>query len=502
LLLLAGLLSACGSSTKEPAALVPPRALFYAEANLAPEGDQRAAVDALARKFPGSGNAGQRLGRLLDQGARQKGSKVSFSRDVEPWLGDKVAAFAGQPARGSGRTPGAALVATEDEQQALEAVQKQSGPGSEAEYQGVQYRRFSDGEVAGTLDGFLVLGEERGFRAAVDASKGDAPLESSERFKRALEGAATDRLGFVYVDPAAALSAVPSTRGQFLAPLRRAFRDPLVATASAESDALEATSLVPESQLAAFGLSGLANRGSALLDQMPGDSVAATGGPELGRQLGGVADLLASSFGGRAILEAGLRQQTGLDLQRDLLGWMGDYAVFARGRDVSSLGGALVVETKDPAATRRAISGLRAVIGRRSEGGELSVGRLAVRGADAGFSVRKRGLRAPIDVFLRDDRFVVAYGAGAAAQAIRPSSRLEDNSQFTQAAAGLGPGFNVSTFLSVPGALRLAEGAGASRDPDFVRARPYFEPLGALVGATKPADAGRLETRFRLAVPG
>ncbi|MDQ3587635.1 MAG: DUF3352 domain-containing protein [Actinomycetota bacterium] len=503
-LLAAGLLAGCGSGTEQPAALAPAQALFYGEVNLTAPGGQKAAVDALARKFPGSGSAGQRLGALIDDGLRDGDAKVSFERDVKPWLGDKAAFFASRPpGGGSGDTPVAALVAAKDEEKALATVQKEEGQGTEAEYEGVKYRRFGDKDsVATTLDGYLVLSNELGLKALVNASKNsDRTLESSERFKRALEGRPEDRLGFAYVDAASALDAVPSAQAQLLAPFRRALRDPLVVTATAQSDALEITSETPESLLSVLGVAGLGSKGTNLIGKLPGDSLFASGGPELGRQLAAGIKLGASSFGGPAILEQALRQRTGLDLQRDVLAWMGDYGIFVRGQDRGSLGGALVVESKDPAATRRAIAGLRRILRGQGRSG-ARIGRLGIRGADAGFTVTVDDLPAPFNVFLKSDRFVVAYGNAAASRAINPRGTLEDDSTFSQATGSLGGGYVVNTYASVPAALRLAKGLGATRGSGYQQAMPYLTVLGALVGAAKPGGDGKLESKFRLTVPG
>jgi len=503
-LLAAALVAGCGSGAKQPATLTPASALFYGEVELDPEGGQKAAVDALARKFPGSGDAGQRLSRLIEDSLREKDAKISFENDVKPWLGDRAAFFATNPGR-AGPTqdsPAAALIATEDEEAALSTVQKSQGQGTEAEYEGVEYRRFGGSdEVAGVIDGYLVLSNERGLKAVVDAQNNDRALESSDRFKRALEGQPKERLGFSYVDVRAAFDAVPSSQAQFLAPFRRAFRDPVVATATAQPDALEVTSKTPESSLSALGLAGLGSQGSDLIGRLPGDSIFATGGPDLGRQLNAGVDLAASSVGGRAILEQGLRARTGLDLQQDILGWMGDYGLFVRGQDQRSLGGALVVESTDPAATRRAIAGFQRIL-RSQAGSDLRIGRLGVRGAEAGFTLNSSDLPRPVNVLLADDRFVVAFGDEAANAAIDPQGTLAGEPDFSQAQRSLGSGYKVNAYASAPAALLLAEGLGAGSDSGFQRAKPYLTVLGALVGGAKPAGNGQLESKFRLTIPG
>ena len=494
----------CGIGQKQPATLAPASSLFYGEVELKPGGDQQAAVDALARKFPGSGDAGQRLSKVAEDALREEDSKISFEGDIKPWLGDTVALFASNPGGGGvdQDSPAAALVATTDEDAALATVQKSEGQGTERDYQGVTYRRFGDeDEVAAVIDGFLVLTNERGLRSIVDAKDNDRTLEGSDRFQQALDDQPKDRLGFAYVDARSAVDAVPPSQAQFLAPFRRAFREPVVATLTAQTDALELTSKTPESSIAALGVTGIGSKGSDLIGQLPGDSILATGGPDLGRQLSSAVDLAASSVGGRAILEQGLRARTGLDLQQDVLGWMGDFGLFVRGQSTSSLGGGHVVTSTDTAPTRREIAGFQRII-RSQAGSGVRVGRLGVRGADAGFTLNLSGLQGPVNVLLAGDKFVLAFGNEAATEAINPGDTLATEQNFKQASQSLGSGYNVSFYASVPAALILAEGSGASTDDGYQRAKPYLTVLGALVGAAKPAGGGQLESKFRLTIPG
>ena len=50
------------------------------------------------------------------------------------------------------------------------------------------------------------------------------------------------------------------------------------------------------------------------------------------------------------------QKQTGLDLRKDVLGWMGDAGVFVGGTTSADLGGALVIKTTDPAKTKRTMA--------------------------------------------------------------------------------------------------------------------------------------------------
>ena len=75
------------------AELVPAGAVIYGEATLKPEGDQKEAIDAILAKFPGGGQAGDRLKDLIEKALRESDAPVSFKEDIEPWLGDEAAFF-------------------------------------------------------------------------------------------------------------------------------------------------------------------------------------------------------------------------------------------------------------------------------------------------------------------------------------------------------------------------------------------------------------------------
>ena len=73
--------------------LVPAGSVIYGEATLKPEGDQKEAIDAILAKFPGGGQAGDKLKDLIEKGMRESDAPISFKEDIEPWLGDEAAFF-------------------------------------------------------------------------------------------------------------------------------------------------------------------------------------------------------------------------------------------------------------------------------------------------------------------------------------------------------------------------------------------------------------------------
>ena len=65
-------------------------------------------------------------------------------------------------------------------------------------------------------------------------------------------------------------------------------------------------------------------------------------------------DAFAGMAGGRDAIEQQFKAATGLDLQKDVIDWMGDFGIFVRGTSVSELDGALMVETDGRGGIRAA----------------------------------------------------------------------------------------------------------------------------------------------------
>lgn len=497
--LLAVSLAGCGASgTAEPAQIAPASSLVYGEATLKPEGDQKGAVDALMRKFPSGGQGG--VAALFDQGFRKSKSGLSYNKDIKPWLGDTAAFFGAGVGKKGQLSAGAALIATTDEQAAMDAVEKAAkGKARDATYQDVEYKRLERGSAAGIVEGNLVIGTERGFKVAVDATDGDkgTPLGDSEAYTKALDGAPEDRLAFMYVNGPRFADATRGTLGgAAAAPLARLLKEPYIVTADADPDAIEISSTLPPSLSRTF--LPIFGQGSDIIESLPGDAWGALGQPELGKTLDSYIDLFAASVGGRGVIEQQVRQATGLDVQRDITGWMGDFGAFVRGAKTAVLNGALVIETSDEAASQRALRVLQRQLTGNS--GDARVGRLTAPGGGDGFTVTDRSAPKPFHFFVRDDRVVVAYGDEAAADAVKADEPLSDAPGFDSAAGSLGDGYEVSTYVDVKPIVALAEASGAASDADWREAKPYLEPIGAIVGGTKE-EGGKLLSKVRVTVP-
>ena len=116
---------------------------------------------------------------------------------------------------------------------------------------------------------------------------------------------------------------------------------------------------------------------------------------------------------------------------KDVLDWMGDFGVFVRGTTVSTLDGALVVETSDEAASGRFLSALQRPCAERA------AARTSSRGAGGSPSGPPRSPK-PIQVFQQGGKVVFAYGDAAARDAVNPADKLGDSADFSAARDSLG----------------------------------------------------------------
>jgi hypothetical protein len=478
--------------------LAPAGAAFYGEATLKPEGDQKEAVDAILAKFPGGGQAGDKLEELIEHGLRESGAGITFGDDIEPWLGDEAAFFASGLAPSGQFRASAALIATEEEDRAQQALEKSAeGKITRRTYNDVEYMvDESQGEAnaAAVFDGFVVLGNEAGVKAAIDAGEGDSRLSDDDSFKNAVADAAADRLGLLYLNS----PELSKTIQQAGAPLPESFEqfldEPYVATLDADKDGVLFEATIPEELGKALTFFG---QGSELLTDMPADSWLALGQTDFGKLLDFYVEGFSGTLGGRDAIRQQFEAATGLDLERDVLDWMGDFAVFVRGTSVPELDGAVVIETTDEAASGRFIAAL-ARLAKSEAQGDVRIGPLAAPGGGDGFTATGSEIPKPIHVFQRDGRVVFAYGDAAAKDAVDAPDKLGDSPEFRATRDSLGD-YDVSFYLVMQPILQLVESGAVDTDADYQRAKPYLEAISALVGGTS-GDGDSLKSALKLVV--
>lgn len=469
--------SSGGSAGADPATAVPADSAVYIEAAVRPEGEQGDNARQLVERFVGA----DQLQQFLDEALQDSDTGQSYEKDIKPWLGERI---------GFGVTdldadePGfAGAIAVTDTEKAETFLGQDSQ--KKAEYEGTQLYQ-SDDTFAGVAGDFVAIADsEAGVKRIVDTIEGES-LAESERFEDAVDDLPEERLGALYIDTKAIgeLAAKdPDLDPAGAAVLKQLFgpdADPITAALTAEPDAATIEAQISSDALKALGPFST-GEAPELIRDVPADAWAVLGYSEVGKGLKDTLGLFAGALGGAA-LTGQLESQIGINLERDVFSWMGDLAVFVRGEDIATLGGAIVISVTDEGAAGSAIPKLIAAA--RKNGAPVQGADVA--GADEAYSVTVPG--APADVVLADggDRVVLAFGVPAAEDALDPSETIGDSGLYERAEGAL-DGIAPATIVDFSKALALIEQAAAG-DPDFAEARPYLEKLDLLAAGAESDD--------------
>jgi len=492
LVVLVLILSGCGDSgSGAPAAgLVPEDAAVYGTVTLDPKGDQESAVRDIAARFPGGDDLDAQIEKGLSEALREGG--LDYGEDVKPWIGEDATFFVSGVREDD--ADAAVVVEATDEDAARGAFEKAgSGKAKERSYEGTDYL-LEEETAFGVVEGHAVIGTEAALKAAVDTAESGDSIEDVERVDEALGRLPDDTLASVYFDGRKLLSAL-GPEGALLAPFVEVFDEPYVLGLSAESDAVVLDTTLPAA-LSAFAAPLLFGSGTDAVLDLPVDSFYAAGQPEVGKSISSLVDLFAAAAGGRERIDQQVRAETGLDLDKDILGWMGDLGAFASGTSLEELGAGAVIETKDPGTSRRTVEVLGR-LARREADADTTVGPLTLSGGGDGFSLESPELPDPVHVVQRGERVAIALGDESTQALLEPGETLGEDAGFNDAAERLGDGFEVANFLDVAPILELAESEGASADADYGEAKPYLEPFARLVAGTrKDGDVVLSRTRI------
>jgi Protein of unknown function (DUF3352) len=471
--------------------LVPEDAFVYANAWLDPSRNQKRAIRDLLEKFeraPTPDDAVNALVDLIDEGLAEVG--LTFEADVDPWLGRQVAFYASDV--DSSVPTLAALVETTDtgatQDMIDEVAARRDLEPQERTYEGVDYQFYAEEQLAtGFIGDFWVVATEGGFEASVDASEGQS-LADNDRFDRSTDRLTDDHLALFYFD-SARLVEIARESGDLTAEDLEVFsttglgeQEPTAGIFAATDDSLffEVASPVPEQVGSLLG----SVRAPGLIPELPGDSWFAFGAADIGDTVNDFLQAMAQADTPGidiGLIEEQLAIETGLDLQDDLLSWMGDVAVFVEGTGLLTLGGGLVIETTDPsvsAATVQKFGEYLAANGAPIVPAEVS--------GYEGFAIQIPGAPQPVNVLAGDEKVVAAYGSAATNDAIEPPVPLADSEAFERAADSLGTGYDASFWIDIDAITTLIEGVGAASDPTYTEeVKPWLDPLSHIVSGTK-----------------
>jgi hypothetical protein len=478
-----------GNPDADPAAVVPGSAPLYIEAVVKPEGDQKADLEALLEKVAKTDDVGAQLKKAIDDSLREEG--LSYDEDIEPWIGERAGLFVSSFAEDA---QGAAVMASEDTDKAIETLRKGADQAKERSYKDTTYYVDDDDSAFGAVGDYVVAGTEAGVKQVIDTNEGGEKLSDNENFKTT-DDEVGDGLAFVYADPGALINAVASGGGvdrAAVAPLRQILAGQGTKAIGASVNALSDAFEVETVSIGGRGSGTEGGDAAGALASAPSDAWLALGIGNVGGRLEDALQQI-SQVGALAganvdqVLEQ-LRQQAGLDVREDIIGWMGDAVIYLRGTSIADIGGALVVDSKDPEATQRGV----ARIARLLRGQGLPVESVTgVQGVDNGVSIRlEQGLK--LFLVTAGDKFVAAVGESTLESAINPSGTLADESAFKTASGKLGDGLKPVLYFDMQQALQLAEGVGAADDPDFQQALPYLRAFTSVVaGGQQEGDVGR-----------
>jgi hypothetical protein len=470
--------------------------MFYGNVFFNPSTRQKQALRDLLKRFPVAGTpdeAENALAEFLDRGLRE--FDLTFAKDIQPLLGRQMAIAVLPPYDADENdviddeeSGVIGYFGTTDAGRAMELVidaTEQAGVETkEGSYKGIDYRELPDGNVVGPVEGFLVLGDRAAdFRAAVDASQGES-LASSAQFKNAIASLPEDKVALTYfswpvaIDASVAAGQLPADAPARIPYLRGL--EPVAAAAYLRPDGL-----VVQAAARTGGEDSRADPGA--IADLPGDAWAAAGVHDLGGTIGRLLPEVQRAFG--SFLGAGLALQfqsfTGLELQADVLSWMGDAAWFLRGSD--AVEGGVAIETKNP---ERSIDAVERLGGRLQERGfPLNVETFGPRGAS--LTLVDRAIPEFVQVVANRERVWFTYG-NETAERIEGNSTLEDGDTFQAAESAL-EDFSMTGFLDVQVLIGVVERTyerdhGSLPSTYVAEVKPNLEPLSYVVLGTRTLD--------------
>ena len=194
--------------------------------------------------------------------------------------------------------------------------------------------------MAGVVGDYVVTGTERAFRTVVDTVKdgGDTIADNGD-YQEGLKALGTDdALGTAYVSTEGVLNAlgrsggIPAAQlGQIRQQLAQVGGSSTVVKLAPSSDSITL-------EVATLGLkqgSSTSDAATTALTGLPGDAWLGVGLPHIGDSLGQALQqgMQAAATAGQNLDSQlqGIQQALGIDIQGDLLSWMGDGGLFASG---------------------------------------------------------------------------------------------------------------------------------------------------------------------------
>lgn len=502
-LLVAGCGGGSGGGSGAPASMVPQNVPFYLEANLAPGVKTSEELDELADTVLGINDVSSFIGeKVEDEVTLSKGETFDYESEIEPWIGEKGGLYLQEYDGGEFHDAGIVLETTNvgEAEEIFETRNEESPePSEEGEFKGHRYWTTNDGEGAlGFIGDFLAYGETRAdFEEMVTTSEGDESLGESEKFKSAMEAAPDEGVGALYVDIGGLIEEARSSfDAETEAGLSLLGIEPREATAVA--------TLVPHSEQVELDFTTNVTRAAesggdaaAQLEALPATAVLGFAEPEFGKAFGeGLHEFSEQGVPGQ--FEPGefesVFEQLGINFE-SLGESLGAISGFVEGSTARNLRGAVMVETSGEGEAKDLVTKIGLVL--RASG---NAGVTAIKGELAGFSVRSPDLEQPVIIGASGSKIVIAYGAKAAAQALRKQTKtLGTTADFEAAKAALGSS-PINVFVDGGPALKLVDAMIPIDEREgFDEAKPYLRKI-AYAALGSEAKDGVTSTKLIIGV--
>jgi len=505
-------LAACGDDESsedvgdlgpDPATMAPADAPFYAEAVVRPEGAMLDDFNSAFGTLLGTEDPSAMLRDQIEQELADSEEGVSYSEDIEPWLGARVGGFVTEVDPSGEKAEGAAIAAVTDAEAAQTFIDEQAEsaeqPLTDAEYNGVSYKVDSEeGSAVGINGDFLIAGTEQGLKDAVDAGAGDS-LAESETATTAREEIPDNSLFSAFVDTAAAIDLIESS-GEFTPEQLKSFQSQIEGYSEGP---VNFWGVVEESTMSLAASAPAPPEGgepSELLSTFPADAWLAFAAPDVGQQIqasldqfkaGFQAGLQSSGTGLNVDPIAEINKATGIDVERDL-GSIGDVGGFVQGTSLLGIGGGLVLETDDEQAASQAVDRLAMALQNQRE--------VQVTPSDTGFTLQVAGAPIGAEVRVEDGKVVLAGGGATVDDVLEPAETLDGSDRFNTAQDALGDDLTAAFFLDFAPVVSLIESTGAATsDPSYQMAKPYLDRLDYVVAGSK-LDGDRTSAAFVVGV--
>lgn len=556
---LMGALAGCGSSSSpgssaDPASVIPEGAALFASATVRPSGSLKSAAETDGKDLTHQADPYLRLlGALQTPGSPQ----LNYTRDVAPWLGLSAGVYLSSlgstgplvslleqsllggsssaatsfPFSSSGEQ-GALVLDTSDSSKADSFLKTQAGHAGahSTSYRGISYQATSGGVAFALVDRLAVIGSESAVHSVIDTSLGGASLARSSGYSKLLAKAPTGVLAHIYSDPTA-LGSSPSPGGAganasasgLLSLLSGGAQANISLVPSSGSLTLDADTLPGAGgpKPSTSGLLSADPESAKALEELPGESWLAIG---LGHLAGSLAQDVSglkalgslgstpgvsspegattSTLSIKSLIDAMTAPLSALgaatkQAQQEFASWMGSAGIFASGSSLLELKAAIVIESKNAALSRAAVSKLASQL--RSGGGSLRP--VSIPGTEAAQGVALTGL--PLVLDIADGRasdgkskFVLGFGEASVQDALKPSSTMGNSETRSSASTALGEGIQPSIVFQVPTLLSLLEGIDLTEDPTISKFVPYLRAVATVSGGGK--ELGGEVERFRL----